>query len=342
MLYQAVMDNDTEAVRSQLLSQEVDVDVRAGPTEETPLHLAVKNGNIEIAKLLVNYPTNLDVKNKFGKTALQYAVGSCDHEMEKILLKAEAEIKTVDNAGRTLMHEAAASANNSMIEYLLSRDISINAADLLGMTPLHLAADQNEVQSHLSTIQLLLQRGADPLALDKKFNKPIDYLVKEPKLEVSQLLISSMRKKVWKIRKPLKINVKVRKDEKSEDSFEEIGEVEASVPDAMTEEVPEIESLEESSEEEGMEQEEETSVFNDAADELAEIEITEDVEEKGEKENFENTNSFVEVNTINAVTEKQNNVETGNSLCYTIVTHLSVFLSSILLYFLFQYIFSEL
>lgn len=59
----------------------------------TPLHLAVRAGNLKVAELLLNWGANPNVVEKYGFTPLHEAVENCHIELVRLLLKYGADRK---------------------------------------------------------------------------------------------------------------------------------------------------------------------------------------------------------------------------------------------------------
>ena len=64
----------------ELLKHEVDINA-PGEFEQTPLHLAVINGNIDIVELLVENGADVELVDEKNQNALDYAI---DEKNEKI------------------------------------------------------------------------------------------------------------------------------------------------------------------------------------------------------------------------------------------------------------------
>ena len=56
---------------------------------ETPLHIAAREGHIDIAELLINKGADVNAKNNYGKTPFDYA----KNEEIRQLLKRELEMR---------------------------------------------------------------------------------------------------------------------------------------------------------------------------------------------------------------------------------------------------------
>lgn len=84
----------------ELLSQDIDVNF----TEDygyTPLHIAVENENIDMAKLLINKGADVNAKDGRGDTPLHIAVKNENHEFITLLIVSKASLNVKNNKGET-------------------------------------------------------------------------------------------------------------------------------------------------------------------------------------------------------------------------------------------------
>lgn len=136
---QLPFDDDTfskcvqEAVRtrSELISRRLMQDSRWDSnlplpveTEEdrgrTLLHLAVEDGRLPLARLLLEYArANVSVRDASGRTPLHLCESS---DMLRLLIEHGAELRQVDNDGRLLWHYAAANNDWALLRTLVEVD----------------------------------------------------------------------------------------------------------------------------------------------------------------------------------------------------------------------------
>jgi uncharacterized protein len=90
-LHYAVFAEQPEMV-AYLLSKGARVDARA-PNQQTPLMLAAKNGNLPIAKLLLNAKADAGLKDQFGETAVMLAQKDNNTDIAKLIEKPSMPIK---------------------------------------------------------------------------------------------------------------------------------------------------------------------------------------------------------------------------------------------------------
>jgi hypothetical protein len=149
--FHEVCENGNVAAVQTMISQDgMDIDV-FGKFDRTPLHLAIRNGHIDICRLLIENGASIEVKNAHGFSALYFA---CLHG-----------------------HVAIA-------EMLIGCGASLVESDLGGLTPLHIAAEKG----HTDVVKLLLLKGADRGALDSIGYTPIDWACQKQHQECVMLL----------------------------------------------------------------------------------------------------------------------------------------------------------
>lgn len=135
-LYYSAMNGQVDRVRS--LINELPVDCKSDIIGETALHAAVRSGNVEIVKLLIQYGADLMCRNRLDQTPLHLA---CDNSNPK---------NTFDCA----------------MELLKAEKCDVNAVDKLGLTPLYTVAggfvictEQNKHKAEIAWH--LVRKGAD-------------------------------------------------------------------------------------------------------------------------------------------------------------------------------------
>jgi ankyrin repeat protein len=198
---------------------------------QTPLIAAVIEEEIDLVKLLLSKGARCNVKDSLGRTALFYACEGDDSEIFKVLLEHGAEVNVVDKQGlaplasaarygkanivETLIERGAAlqdrnkqgikglfsaviASNKHVAELLLEKGVDVNER-LNGVAPLHVAlgvpspsADNEDRIIGLDMVKLLLDYGADPLAIFDDLNKSaINMAASGSSIEVMKLLLDN-------------------------------------------------------------------------------------------------------------------------------------------------------
>jgi ankyrin repeat protein len=101
-----------------------------------PLHVASKNKQEEVAKLLISYGADVNAQDKTGKTPIFYATLNVDLKITKLLLNNKANVK--DNP--ELLNVAVRRECREIVEVLLEHGVDVNSSDEWGRTALHFTA----------------------------------------------------------------------------------------------------------------------------------------------------------------------------------------------------------
>jgi TonB family protein len=95
--------------------------------------------------------------DSYRVTALHLAARNGQQDIAELLLAKGAEVNTKEENGWTPLHEAAFMGHTEMAALLISKGANIDAKDNKGYTPLHLASERG----HKDVTELLLSKGAD-------------------------------------------------------------------------------------------------------------------------------------------------------------------------------------
>ena len=129
---------------------------------DLPLYWACLNGHLEVAKVLLEAGSLVNLPNCMLATPL-YAAASSGHLQVMELLVAEgADVNAANILGHSALIAAASCGHSKVVEYLLGRGADVNQRTVDGYTLMHVAAKEG----HLHTIKTLLARGIPPM-----FNK---------------------------------------------------------------------------------------------------------------------------------------------------------------------------
>lgn len=130
-----------------------------------------------IVKLLLEYGADASVKNKTCDTPLHYAVKNGDLDLIKFLLEAGADINSKNIKNETALNVASLSAKDTIFEYLVSHGADINSKDRLGRTPLDCVVLYDVKDSHSGKAEILLKNNANVQLKDVLGKTPVHLLI---------------------------------------------------------------------------------------------------------------------------------------------------------------------
>ena len=131
----------------------------------TPLHYAARNGNTELARLLLDKGANPNSRCVPGNTPLEKAAKHGHTDLVRLLMDRGADPSITDEDGTTLLHLAAKSGRTSLVKLLIERGVDPNKRDDTGKNTLFQAVDYNNQNRHTEakdSVTMLLNGGADP------------------------------------------------------------------------------------------------------------------------------------------------------------------------------------
>lgn len=184
--------NDHAEIIGQLVSHGADVNLSPLATvQQSPLHVAARNGNVNVMKLLVAHNANIDQptrgsdamtpfmmaaesgkhlaaqflqeqganvfkKDNWGRTALMFAARGGDEKTLESLLAIPgmaAKIDEQDSRGRSAMHHAFRKYHSDFGVELIKRGARVDLQDFNGATPLHQAIETNYMAGWLDDVK---------------------------------------------------------------------------------------------------------------------------------------------------------------------------------------------
>ena len=162
-------------------------------TESDPLPYAlfddaVRAGNPEIVRLLINAGADVDASNDFGSTPLLRAVEVVNLEIVELLLNAGADVDASDDFKSAPLLYAANHGHTDIVAMLLRYGANANIKDSVGNTPLHLCAYYGDI--HMA--KMLVQYGVDINAKNRFGSKAIE----TARHEIAEYLLNLSPEKV--------------------------------------------------------------------------------------------------------------------------------------------------
>ena len=141
--------------------------------KQAALIRATYNNRIEIVQLLIEYKTDVNVKDTNSNTPLHIATQRNHHELMDILMQNGADIEATDRKGFSPIHLALGFKKYQALEVLIKYCANVNARSPEGSTPLHTAVSQGFEDG----VQLLVNNGVEVDANDNYGHTPLHYAI---------------------------------------------------------------------------------------------------------------------------------------------------------------------
>ena len=110
-----------------------------------------KNGYIRLIQVLIQNGANVNVQNKYGKTAIHLANQYGHKDCIETLLRAGADVSIQNIYGRTALHWASIKGHKDCLEVLIKNNVDVNVQDKYDTTALHYAS----LYGHKDCVELL-------------------------------------------------------------------------------------------------------------------------------------------------------------------------------------------
>ncbi|KAN0141715.1 hypothetical protein V8E53_000177 [Lactarius tabidus] len=166
-LHWSVREGHIEVARL-LFMHGADINSRS-PDDSTPLHIALNEGHLEIAKWLLNNGADVNSRTKKGMTPLLFASENRNLEVCRILLERNADVSSPDDHGCTPLHYASTYGTPDMVQLFLDHNSDPHMRDGDGDTILHCAA----VAGRLEVARLLLELNAEVNSRNNEGSTPL-------------------------------------------------------------------------------------------------------------------------------------------------------------------------
>jgi hypothetical protein len=153
---------------------------------QTPLHLASRNGHVGVARTLVEAGANKEVSTSEGFKPLHLAAQNGHISVVKMLLEHSANTAARTSQGLTPLHSAAAAGQEECLRALLAAGANKESKDRDGRTPLHLAVESGRV----AIARVLLEAGANGSARTQQNETPLILATRKEQLLVFDALVA--------------------------------------------------------------------------------------------------------------------------------------------------------
>ena len=175
--------NDKTSVRTSDLLGAQDI------SGATPLHEAVRYGQVDVAKLLLAGGAKVDALDSIGKTPFLLIIPAAkQYEMYSALLLYNANAAEKDMFGDTVLHVATmAGVGTDVLNLLVNHGAPVNERNKQGVTPLSLAVESGNMEH----IVFYAQAGADINAEDMQGNTPLTKALESPSIDMLKTLVTA-------------------------------------------------------------------------------------------------------------------------------------------------------
>ncbi|MDP1836210.1 MAG: ankyrin repeat domain-containing protein [Chlamydiales bacterium] len=157
-------------------------------TGETPLSLALKEGQTDTAQYLIDHKANLSKPDKDGDTPIFSAISSNDRDIFKYLLDERAGIDVPNAKGDTALHWALRNQRPDMAMELILANVNLTARNADRST----AVNQAAAKDYFNVVAVLVRRGVPVnLRAGEELNTPMHYAAANADLDMVQFLLDN-------------------------------------------------------------------------------------------------------------------------------------------------------
>jgi ankyrin repeat protein len=165
---------------------------------DLPLVDAVRNGDADAVRALLQKGANVNATEGDGATALHWAAHRDDLVVADLLIRGGARVNAANDLGATPLWAASLNGNTAIVRRLLDAGADPNAALLAGETPVMVASRSG----HAAVVELLAAKGAKVNARAARGQTALMWAVSQRHPEVVKVLLShgadvEARSEVW-------------------------------------------------------------------------------------------------------------------------------------------------
>ena len=183
----SVGTGDCNTVR-WLIEQGVDVN-HCDKNGFTAVHIAAKQGNLDVLKLLKESGANIHVQNEMDRNSIMSAaIGTGDCNTVRWLIEQGVDVNHCSKKGVTAVHIAAQQGNLDVLKLLKESGANIHAQTEMGINSIMSASVGT---GDCNTVRWLIEQGVDVNHCDKKGFTAVHIAAKQGNLDVLKLLKES-------------------------------------------------------------------------------------------------------------------------------------------------------
>ena len=128
----------------------------------TPLHLASRQGNEKVARVLVEHGADVAAKDRYGSTPLHEASSPGHLDLARFLVEHGADVSAKDADGWTPLHYALSGGHVNLARFLVEHGADVSAKRKDESIPLHQALSRGDME----LVRFLVEHGGDASAKD--------------------------------------------------------------------------------------------------------------------------------------------------------------------------------
>lgn len=184
-LHVAAAQGNVEIARLLL---DAGAEVDAGDSDlSTALHVAAVRGQLDMVNLLMERGADLAFQDNNGAWSMSFALSRNDTSVVDRIMEAGAPLDLKTNDGTTLVHYAASRGRSDLFDPLLAAGLDLDAVTEEGLTPLHWAA----MGGRSEVITILLDRGAAVDIADNHGNTALMHAAWRGHTEAASTLVAA-------------------------------------------------------------------------------------------------------------------------------------------------------
>ena len=169
----------------QIISIEGLVLPEIGDQDDFPLHCAVRDGDLDLAKRLISNGESVNERNGNGLTPLYYTSHRIDLDVLRYLIESGANVNDRNKKGLTPLHYAVRHRNLQNVQLLVESGAEILIKDDEGLSPLYYAVQQESVDM----VSYLVASAANSTKYSKEWLTPLHQAVIQGEYEVVRYLV---------------------------------------------------------------------------------------------------------------------------------------------------------
>ena len=185
--YAIVLLGSPDFVKFLLTEFTLDLNARCFMDAVTPLHLASRDGHVEVARVLLEHGADVNARDISNWTSIRYAVNKGRVEVVRVLIENGADVGAQGEDNWMPLQWASRHGQPKLVQVLLEHgvDASARCPGETSFTPLHWASERGYVE----VVRVLLKHGADASAQAKNNFTPLHWASKRGDVEVARVLL---------------------------------------------------------------------------------------------------------------------------------------------------------